>query len=162
VTDHSRGWSGRSSVAALRRLSNAYRNAVSEVSMKTAAIVFGALMLGAGIAGYIPALTPDGRLLGLFAVDGVHNLVHIATGAAAIACGMASWLAARRFFQVFAVVYGLVALLGFFVGEGQLLGIMAHNMADAWLHVIITAFAAYMGFAHRDMPVARGPGLGAA
>ena len=129
--------------------------------MKTVAIVFGALMLAAGIAGFVPALCPDGKLLGLFAVNGVHNLIHIATGAVAIGCGMASYLAARRFFQVFGIVYALVAVLGFFSPDGMLLGMVAHNRADMWLHVGIAAFALFMGFAHRDAPVARGPGLAA-
>ena len=127
--------------------------------MKTAAIVFGAIMLVAGIAGFVPALGPDGKLLGLFAVNGVHNMIHIVTGVAAIACGMASDIAARRYFQIFGVVYALVAVLGFFHGEQPLLGIVAHNNADTWLHVAIAAFALYMGFAGRNVPSVRpGPG----
>ena len=128
--------------------------------MKTIAMIFGAAMLIAGIAGFVPALCPDGKLLGLFAVNGVHNIVHIATGAIAIFCAMSSALAARRFFQIFGVVYGLVAALGFFTPEGALLGVIAHNRADMWLHVAVAAFSLFMGFGYRDTPMARsGPGL---
>ena len=127
--------------------------------MKTAAIVLGALMLFAGIAGFVPQLCPDGKLLGLFAVNGVHNIIHIVTGLAAIAMGMAGPLQARRFFQIFGVVYGLVTVLGFFHGDQPLLGFVAHNMADTWLHLGITAFSLYMGFMHRDAAVTRGPGF---
>jgi hypothetical protein len=126
--------------------------------MKTAAIVLGVLMLIAGIAGFVPQLCPNGMLFGIFAVNGIHNVIHIATGLAAIAMGMAGPLQARRFFQIFGVVYALVAVLGFFHGGDQpLLGFIAHNTADTWLHVGIAAFSLFMGFAGRDMPVTRAP-----
>jgi hypothetical protein len=117
-----------------------------EVEMKTIAMVFGVLMLGVGILGYVPALTPEGRLFGIFAVDGLHNMVHVVTGVAAIAAAMASAGAARTFFKIFGVVYALVAVLGIFHGNDPLLGVMAHNVADVFLHVAIAAFALYMGF----------------
>lgn len=117
------------------------------------AIWFGLIMLIAGILGFIPALAPNGLLFGIFAVDALHNIVHLATGIVALVVGYTSYAASRTFFQVFAVVYGLVALLGLFYGNAALLGIMAHNWADFWLHIVITAFAAYAGYftpaAHR-------------
>ncbi len=114
--------------------------------LKTIAIVFGAIFVLIGIAGYIDAVTPEGRLLGLFAVNGPHNIIHLATGAAAIAAGAMSEHASRRFFQIFAVVYGLVTVLGLFVGQGMLLGVVAHNSHDIWLHALITAVSAWLGF----------------
>jgi hypothetical protein len=128
--------------------------------MKKTATIFGIVLLAAGILGFVPPLTPDGKLLGLFAVNGVHNAIHIATGLAAIAAGAASEHAARMFFRIFGVVYALVAVLGMIQGDQPLLGIVAHNTADMWLHVAIAAFALYCGFAHRrDTPRAdRGSG----
>lgn len=120
--------------------------------MKTVATIFGVIMLAVGVLGFVPALTPEGRLLGIFAVDGVHNVVHIATGLAAIAAAMASEGAARGFFKVFGIVYGLVAVLGIFHGNAPLLGIMAHNVADMFLHFGIAAFALYMGFMYHGAP----------
>ena len=110
------------------------------------ATIFGWVMLAVGIAGFIPALTPDGHLLGIFAVGVLHNLVHVVTGLAALAVAYSRPQQARTFFQVFAVVYGLVAVLGLFHGDAAVLGVLAHNWADFWLHVAITAFAAWAGF----------------
>jgi hypothetical protein len=53
--------------------------------MKTFALIFGLGFLAAGIAGFVPGLCPDGKLFGLFAVDTLHNIVHVATGALALA-----------------------------------------------------------------------------
>ena len=126
--------------------------------MKKIATFFGVVLLAVGILGFIPALTPEGRLLGVFAVDGIHNIVHIATGVAALLCGMASEGAARTFFKVFGVVYLLVAVLGIFHGNDPLLGIMAHNVADMFLHFAIAALSLYLGFMHR--PAAQTGGHG--
>lgn len=114
------------------------------------AVWFGVVMLIVGILGFIPAVAPDGYLLGIFAVGVVHNLVHVLTGIVALAVGFMHERASRTFFQVFAVVYGLVAVLGLFYGDRALLGIMAHNWADFWLHVAITAFAAWAGWGLRS------------
>jgi hypothetical protein len=117
------------------------------MSLRNIAYAFGAVFVLIGIAGYIDALTPDGRLFGLFAVNGPHNVIHLATGIAAIGSAAMGAYAARRFFQVFAVVYGLVTVLGLFVGQGMLLGVVAHNHHDIWLHALITAVSAWLGFA---------------
>ena len=57
------------------------------------------------------------------------------------------------FFKIFGVVYGLVAVLGFFAGDQPLLGIIAHNMADMWLHVAIAAVSLYLGFGMKEPAV---------
>jgi uncharacterized protein DUF4383 len=120
------------------------------MSLRTAAMVFGVVFVLVGIAGYVDALTPDGRLFGLFAVNGPHNIIHLVSGAAALAAAGMGELASRRYFQIFAVIYGLVTLLGVFVGHGELLGFVAHNGHDVWLHLLITLAAAYFGFSHNQ------------
>ena len=126
--------------------------------MKRFAQVFGAAFLLAGIAGFIPALCPDGKLFGLFAVDTVHNLVHIATGVISIALSMVSEAATRNFFRIFGIVYGLVAVLGLFSGDQPVLGLMANNMPDVILHFAASFVALYCGFAGAGMtPPSRGP-----
>lgn len=119
---------------------------------------FGVVLLVVGTLGFIPTFTPDGRLFGVFAVDALHNVVHVVTGVVAIGVGMRSVSASISFFQVFGVVYGLMTLLGLFYGNNELLGIMAHNWADVWLHVLISGVALYLGFgrpAHHPLPAAR-------
>jgi hypothetical protein len=119
--------------------------------LKTAAIIFGIFFLVAGIAGFSSSLAPGGMLFGLFMVDTVHNAVHLASGAAALLCAFAGADAARKYFQIFGIVYALVAVLGFFYGDSPLLGMMAHNRYDIWLHVLIAAVSLFLGFgAARD------------
>jgi len=107
--------------------------------------VFGVVFVLIGILGFVPALTPNGLLFGVFAVNGMHNLVHLLTGIIAFIVAYTSAAASRRFFQVLTVVYGLVAILGFAMGHGYMFG-MAHNPADAWLHLAITLASLYYGF----------------
>lgn len=122
--------------------------------IKRIAIVFGVIFLIVGALGFVPAVTPSadegvtGRLLGVFAVDTAHNLVHIVTGLIAIAVGMVSEEASRMYFKVFGVIYALVAILGFGYGSAPLLGMMANNLPDAVLHAVIAAVALFLGFGH--------------
>jgi hypothetical protein len=119
--------------------------------IKRVALIFGWVFLLVGIMGFIPALRTgvggsDGYLLGIFAVDSLHNWVHTLTGAAALAVGYRSEAASQLYFKIFGIVYALVALLGFVYGNSPLLGIMAHNMIDAVFHLLIAAVALYLGF----------------
>jgi hypothetical protein len=112
-----------------------------------AAKIFGFVLVAIGIMGFIPALTPDGHLLGIFHVDTPHNLIHLASGLAALITGYTSARASRLYFQIFGVVYGLVAVLGLFAGDNDILGVVANNMSDVALHVAIAGTALYLGFA---------------
>ena|SRR6185436_3813963 len=117
------------------------------MNLKLAAIVFGVVFLVVGILGFVPNLAPDGMLLGIFHVNFAHNVVHLLSGAVALLCGMASTNASQLYFRIFGVVYGLVAVLGFVMGEGKLLGLISNNIADAWLHLVIAATSLVLGFA---------------
>ena len=128
--------------------------------MKRFAMIAGILFLVAGIAGFIPALAPNGMLFGIFAVDAMHNIVHIASGLLAIGMAMAGEGAARNYLRIFGVVYALVALLGFIQRDGQVMGLTT-NMADHFLHVGIAAAFIWAGFFwHRER--LGGPGLSGA
>ena len=118
--------------------------------VKTAAILFGIVFLVVGILGFVPACTTDMNgmpmLLGIFHVNTAHNIVHLASGAVFLLCGMASAGASRTFFKIFGVVYALVAVLGFYYGDQALLGIISSNRADTWLHVGLAAVMLFLGF----------------
>ena len=118
--------------------------------LKKIGLAFGVIFVLVGLAGYVPALTPDGKLLGMFAVNGPHNLVHLATGVIALAIAFGSPANLSLFFKVFGVVYALVAVLGFVSGDQPLLGLIAHNTADLWLHVVIAAVSLWIGFGMKD------------
>lgn len=114
-------------------------------NVKKAALVFGVIFVIIGILGFIPAFTPNGHLLGIFEVNGLHNMVHLLSGIAALVASK-SYRNSRLYFQIFGIIYGLVALLGVFYGDHAIFGVLAHNIADLFLHIIITAAALYLGF----------------
>jgi len=120
--------------------------------VKSAAILFGLVFLVVGILGFVPAATPPmadgngGMLLGIFHVNLAHNIIHLASGAVFLLCGMAGAGPSRAFFKIFGLVYALVAVLGFMKGDGLLLGMVANNMADVWLHVVLAVTMLYLGF----------------
>jgi hypothetical protein len=116
------------------------------MTLKRIAMIFGIVFIAVGLLGFVPALNPGGKLVGIFDVNAAHNLVHLATGVVALAVGFASDRASKIFFQVFGIVYAVVAALGFFYGDTPLLGVVSNNVADTWLHVVIAAMALYLGF----------------
>jgi hypothetical protein len=118
--------------------------------LKKAAVFFGIVFVIVGALGFVPAAAPHGHLLGVFHVNTFHNLVHILTGIVAIIAGSSSEHGARLFFRIFGLIYGLVAVLGFFHGDRPIFGILANNMADVWLHVAIAAVSLILGFAVRE------------
>jgi hypothetical protein len=56
---------------------------------KRYALVAGVILTVIGILGFIPALAPNGDLFGLFAIDPVHNLVHLVSGLTGIGVALA-------------------------------------------------------------------------
>ena len=114
---------------------------------KTMAVLFGVVFLLIGILGFVPGITKDEMLLGVFHVNAAHNVVHLLSGAVALFCGMTSLGASRNYFRIFGVVYALVAVLGFLnPGDTMLLGLISNNQADTWLHVAIAAVSLLLGF----------------
>jgi Domain of unknown function (DUF4383) len=119
---------------------------------KTFAMVLGVVLLLVGILGYV--LNPTGgHLLGIFAVDGIHNAIHVVSGIAGIAAAMMGW--SRLFCQAFGLIYLLVGILGFVATDSNamLLGLMHNNMADNLLHLAIGGASTFVGFAGGKTPV---------
>jgi hypothetical protein len=114
--------------------------------VKTAAILFGLVFLAIGILGFVSAVTKDEMLLGIFHVNFAHNIVHLASGAVFLLCGMAGAGPSRTFFRIFGIVYALVAACGFYYGDQPILGIVSNNTPDTWLHVVLAVVMLYLGF----------------
>lgn len=95
--------------------------------------VMGAAFLLVAIWGFI-----DGHQVLIFHVNTVHNIVHLVSGLASLACGFAGATASRYFCLAFGAVYGLVAVLGF-AGVQALVELLHLNTPDQWLHTAIAA-----------------------
>ena len=115
--------------------------------LKKLAYVFGVVFLLIGVLGFVPGITSDGHLLGIFDVSALHNLIHILSGVAALV--LVSMGKPRLYFQVFGVVYAVVTVVGFIQGT-TVLGLIGVNMADNLLHLLISAVALYAGFGVKE------------
>ncbi|HYE34009.1 DUF4383 domain-containing protein [Methylocaldum sp.] len=127
--------------------------------VQTFAKVFGILYVIVGILGFIPGLVqpivggPElaveagyGRLLGIFPVNLIHNLVHIGIGVWGILAAR-SLPRAVTFARANAVIFGVLFLLGLIPATNTLFGLAPIYGIDAWLHLLSAAVAAYFGFA---------------
>src|SRR5215213_5020754 len=120
------------------------------------ALVIGAVLVLAGILGffYSAAFGSPGdtdAVLGILDVNGWHNIVHILSGAAGLAL-MGTPAGARTYALGLAVVYTVVAIWGFIIGDGEsILGFIPVNTEDNVLHALIAVagFAAYAASAPR-------------
>jgi hypothetical protein len=74
-----------------------------------------------------------GNLLGIFAVNGLHNVVHLLVGVVLIGAAAAGRAAAKGANTAVGAVYLLVGLLGLIVGGGSL-NLLALNAPDHVLH----------------------------
>jgi Domain of unknown function (DUF4383) len=114
------------------------------MNTKNAAILFGVVFLLVGALGYFP--NPIVGPTGIFLTNPLHNIVHIASGIVLL-LGAYTGLGSQLALRIVGVVYGLVAICGFFmVMNGMMMGV-AINDADKWLHVALAAVILLAGFA---------------
>jgi hypothetical protein len=106
------------------------------------AFAFGAVFVIVGLLGFTVsgghhvAGTDGGKLLGLFQVNVLHNLVHLAVGAVMIAAAITGVRAAKAVNTLFGVVYLVVFVFGLFAA-GNAVNILALNGADNGLHLVL-------------------------
>lgn len=115
------------------------------MNTRTAGLILGIVFIVVGILGFIP--NPLVSPTGLFVVNTLHNIVHLASGAVILA-GVYSFGAGLGL-KIIGVVYAIVAILGLIMGGDMLFGI-AMNMADHWLHVVLAVVILLAGFALPD------------
>lgn len=127
--------------------------------------IFGAIYVLVGILGFIPPLFLGtttmgwgpfgGYLLGLFAVNWLHSLAHLAIGVAGLAT-FRNLEAARYYALVIGVAYILLFVLGLFGGPvGPLDGLLPLNGLDNVLH-LLTALVALGAYFYSARPEVEG------
>jgi hypothetical protein len=112
--------------------------------MRKIAKWFGIIFVLVGILGFIPGVTSNGHLLGIFEVNTLHNIIHLLSGIIAFMCA-GSVSGAKSFFKIFGVIYGIVTIVGFLQGN-SVLGLFGVNAADNVLHLLISVIALVLGF----------------
>jgi hypothetical protein len=112
--------------------------------LKNITLAFGVVFVLVGLLGFVPAAVIDGKLLGIFGVNTLHNIIHIASGLAALYAALSGGPKVMKMYgQVFGVVYALVTVVGFL---GILDALLNVNPADNILHIVLTAGLLYIGF----------------
>lgn len=103
------------------------------------ATIFGAVYLVVGLLGFfvtsgVGFFATEGRNLIIFEVNPLHNIIHLAIGAALLIAGLGSTMAAKATNTTVGAVYLLVGILGLFLTTSAL-NIIALNGADNVLHL---------------------------
>ena len=131
-------------------------------------MIGGTLVIAGGVGfAYSAAFGTPGHtasVLGILDVNGWHNVFHIVTGAIGLLCA-GGYVAARRYAIGLALVYAVLAIAGFAVGDHKtLLSIIPVNTEDNVLHALIAIAACVAGLATPSAPppstVAAEPGPG--
>jgi hypothetical protein len=112
------------------------------------ALVVGAVFLLVGILGFIPGVTTDydmmsfaghdsmAKLLGLFQVSVLHNIVHLLFGVAGIALARTARTAAG-YLMAGGVVYLVLWIYGLIVDQASQANFVPLNTPDNWQHFVL-------------------------
>jgi uncharacterized protein DUF4383 len=117
--------------------------------------VVGAVLVVAGIIGffYSASFGSPGDVdpvLGTLDVNAWHNLIHIATGVLGLLAFTAGARASRSYALGFGIVYIVVAVWGFILGDGEsILGFIPINTEDNVLHAAIGVLGVGAGLARQ-------------
>lgn len=104
------------------------------------ATIFGAVYLLVGLLGFTATAgvgfvaTEGGLLLGVFAVNPLHNIAHLLIGAALLIAGIVSVNAAKTVNVIVGAAYLLLGIVGFFIA-GTPANVLALNTPDHFLHL---------------------------
>ena len=132
--------------------------------VQTFALLFGAAFVAVGILGFIPGITTHygdmsfaghdsgAKLLGLFQVSILLNIVHILFGLAGLALAR-TWEGARTFLIGGGVIYLVLFLYGIITSNESGANFIPINTADDVLHLGLGISMIGIGFATGRTPV---------
>jgi hypothetical protein len=115
------------------------------MAVQGAAVLIAAAFLIIGVLGFIPGATSHldqlqwaGRhsgamLFGMFAVSGLHNIVHLASGVIGFIFAR-TYAASRAYLLGGGLAYLALWIYGLLMNQGSALNILPLNNADNWLH----------------------------
>jgi hypothetical protein len=128
------------------RSSSAVTSARTRV--QTAALAVAAVFVLVGVLGFIPGITSDydalsfaghhseAKLLGIFQVSILHNIVHLLFGLAGFA--LARTVSGARMYLIGGgAIYLVLWLYGLIVGDNSSANFVPVNSADDWLHLFL-------------------------
>ena len=139
----------------------------SRSPIQIAATLVGAVFLLVGILGFIPGITTnygdlqlaghgsEAKLLGIFEVSVLHNVVHLLFGVLGLAAAR-TWESARLFLVGGGAVYLALWLYGLVIDEESSVNFVPVNAADTWLHFLLGVGMVGLGVLLGRRPAGRG------
>jgi hypothetical protein len=124
------------------------QRSMTATPVQKAAAAVGIVFLAVGVLGFIPGITTDfdtmkfagheseAKLLGLFQVSILHNIVHLLFGVAGLALAR-TWSGARNYLIGGGVIYLVLWIYGLLVSENSSANFVPLNSADDWLHLVL-------------------------
>ena len=124
------------------------RAATGRTAVQKAAALVGIVFLAVGVLGFIPGITTnydtlqfashhsEAKLLGLFQVSILHNIVHLLFGVAGLALAR-SIRGAKNYLVVGGIIYLVLFIYGLAVPMESAANFVPLNTADDILHVLL-------------------------
>lgn len=109
------------------------------------ALFFGLSFMIFGVLGFMPEFTYEDKLLGIFTSGTLNNFLHIILGAAGLTCGLRGTGASRAFFIIVGILFGVLALLGFYDATLAIFRFMATSSVNNWLYTAVAIVFLYLG-----------------
>ena len=131
---------------------------MTATNLQKIATAVAAVFLLVGVLGFIPGITTDydtmtfashnsdAKLLGIFEVSVLHNIVHLLFGVVGLALAR-TWDGARSYLIGGGVIYLVLWIYGLVVGEESKANFVPVNSADNWLHLLLGLAMVALGFA---------------
>jgi hypothetical protein len=125
--------------------------------VQIAALVVGVAFLVPGVLGFIPGATTHydmldfaghesgAKLLGVFGISVLHNIVHLAFGVAGLVFAR-TLSGARGYLIVSGVIYLLLSIYGLIIDHDSAANFVPIDAADNWLHLVLAAGMLVLGF----------------
>lgn len=120
------------------------------MSIQRITLGLGVFYVAIGILGFVPGITSNGLLLGIFAVNTLHNLAHLVIGAVLIWGSMSASVTMVN--KIMAVVFAVLVVASFIAPIVEQLPL---NPADTVLHLVSMLITGYLGFAARPATALR-------
>jgi hypothetical protein len=127
---------------------NAGTPGVPRTAVQKAALAVGIVFLAVGVLGFIPGITSnydsmtfashhsEAKLLGVFQVSILHNIVHLLFGVAGLALAR-TVSGARNYLIAGGVVYLVLFFYGLVISKDSAANFVPVNTADDYLHLVL-------------------------
>ena len=128
--------------------SNSRTHSDTNPLLRKAAAAVGAVFVLVGILGFVPGITTDystmellghdskAKLLGLFQVSILHNIVHLLYGVAGLALARRADTA-KTFLIGGGAIYLVLWIYGLVIDKTSSANFVPLNIADDWLHLVL-------------------------